>query len=399
LSDTFLAIQGPPGAGKTHTASRMILELLRAGKRVGITGPSHKVIGNLLSKVHKDAAASKIAVRSLQKVGEVEQGVEHDANTLATATGAALKKQLEEFVKDGGQVIAGTQFFFAGEPLQKPLDVLFIDEAGQFSLANALAVSVVARSLVLLGDPQQLAQPDEGSHPPGAGVSALEHVLGGEPTLSPERGIFLDETWRLPPAIAEFTSRYFYAGKLRANPDCAQQRLLASGESARFAGSGVFFEAVVHSGNVNTSEEEAAHITRLVSSLLRSGAQWTDRDGKTAALTVSDVLIVAPYNLQVQCIAATLRDAGIEQPRVGTVDKFQGQEAPVVIYSMATSSAEDAPRGFEFLFELERLNVATSRAQAVVIIVASPALLDAECKTPRQMRLVNALCGAVEAAG
>jgi uncharacterized protein len=149
---------------------------------------------------------------------------------------------------------------------------------------------------------------------------------------------------------------------------------------------------------VNTSEEEAAHITRLVLSLLTSGTQWTDRDGKTAALTVNDVLIVAPYNLQVQCIAATLRDAGIEQPRVGTVDKFQGQEAPVVIYSMATSSAEDAPRGFEFLFELERLNVATSRAQAVVIIVASPALLDAECKTPRQMRLVNALCGAVEAA-
>lgn len=398
LSDTFLAIQGPPGAGKTHTASRMILELVRTGKRIGITGPSHKVIGNLLAKVHKDAAASHVAVRSLQKVGDVEQGVAHEANTLATATGAALKKQLEEFVKDGGQVIAGTQFFFAGEPLQKPLDVLFIDEAGQFSLANALAVSVVARSLVLLGDPQQLAQPDEGSHPPGAGASALEHVLGGEPTLSPDRGIFLDETWRLPPAIAEFTSRYFYAGQLKANRDCARQRLLGSGESARFTGSGVFFEPVVHTGNVNTSEEEAVWITHLVSSLLGSGAQWTDRDGETSVLTVGDILIVAPYNLQVQCIAATLREGGIEGARVGTVDKFQGQEAPVVIYSLATSSAEDAPRGFEFLFELERLNVATSRAQAVVIIVANPALLDAECKTPRQMRLVNALCGAVEAA-
>lgn len=398
LDKTLLAIQGPPGAGKTHTASRMILELLRAGKRVGITGPSHKVIGNLLEKVHNDGAGSNVAVRSLQKVAEIEQGVCHDANALATASGAALKKQLEEFFKDGGQIIAGTQFFFAGESLQKPLDVLFIDEAGQFSLANALAVSVAAHSLVLLGDPQQLAQPDEGSHPPGAGASALEHVLGGEATIAPERGIFLDETWRLPPAIAAFTSRYFYAGKLQTNPDCAKQRLLASGDAARFDGSGVFFERVSHSGNVNTSEEEATHIAGLVRALLTSGTQWTNRAGETSALTVKDILIVAPYNLQVQCIAATLGVAGIDEPRVGTVDKFQGQEAPVVIYSMATSSPEDAPRGFEFLFELERLNVATSRAQAVVIVVASPALLEAECKTPRQMRLVNALCGAVEAA-
>jgi uncharacterized protein len=280
--------------------------------------------------------------------------------------------------------------------MRNSVDVLVIDEAGQFSLANALAVSVSTDSLVLLGDPQQLAQPSQGSHPTGAEASALEHLLDGEETVPPELGLFLDETWRLPPTVTAFTSEYFYSGRLRSQADCVAQTLRS--RSPNLSGAGLFFEPVEHHGNVNCSEEEALRVSEIVTDLLSSRSTWVDRAGKEHPLALKDILLVAPYNLQVQYIAQTLDDAGFPDARVGTVDKFQGQEAPVVIYSMATSDAEDAPRGFDFLFSLNRLNVATSRTQAVVIIVGSPRLLEADCKTPKQMRLVNGFCGAVEAA-
>lgn len=293
---------------------------------------------------------------------------------------------------------AGTSWLWCDRQLRNSVDVLVVDEAGQSSLANALAVSVAARNLVLLGDPRQLAQPSQGSHPPGAGVSALEHLLAGNATLPVGRGLFMERTWRLPPAIAGFTSEYFYAGRLQAHPDCEKQRLLLPGASGRFAGAGLFFEPVEHHGNINSSGEEAERIAQIVSELLVPGSQWSNRKGELAPLTLQDILIVAPYNAQVQLITQCLKEHGHEGARVGSVDKFQGQEAPVVLYSLAPSNPEDAPRGFDFLYSLNRLNVATSRAQAVVVVIASPRLLEAQCRTPRQMRLVNGLCGAVERA-
>jgi uncharacterized protein len=280
--------------------------------------------------------------------------------------------------------------------MRNSVDVLIIDEAGQFSLANALAVTVAADSLVMLGDPQQLAQPDQGTHPPGASASALEHLLNGEDTIPPERGIFLEQTWRLPPSIARFTSAHFYASRLKAHPDCARQRLQTAAAMGRFDGAGLFFEPVEHEANVSSSPEEAARVVGLVKGFLDKPTTWVDRNGTEHRVGIDDILVVAPYNLQVQLIGEALRQADLTSERVGTVDKFQGQEAPVVIYSMTTSSPEDAPRGIAFLFELERLNVATSRAQAVVVVVASPRLLQAECRTPALMRLANGLCGAVE---
>lgn len=271
------------------------------------------------------------------------------------------------------------------------VDVLVMDEAGQTSLANALAISQAAASLVLLGDPQQLDQPQKGVHPPGADVSALAHLLGERATIGIDYGLFLDETRRMHPDVCAFISEMFYDGRLAAREENRNQRLNCSGP---LDGTGLRFFPVEHMGNQNESPEEVARIAALVKGLLNGLASWTNQCGENQKLTLADILIVAPYNAQVSALASKL-PAGA---RVGTVDKFQGQEAPVVLYSMATSSPEDAPRGMEFLYSLNRLNVAVSRAQCVAGIVASPALFQVQCKTARQIELANALCRYLELA-
>jgi uncharacterized protein len=264
--------------------------------------------------------------------------------------------------------------------------VLVVDEAGQFSLANAVAVARGARSMVLLGDPQQLAQPSRAQHPGGAGLSALEHLLDGHDTVPPDRGIFLDTSWRMHPAITAFVSDLAYEGRLTSAPGRERQEVRAGGP---VSGSGIRVVRVPHTGNAAKSTEEARVVADLWTSF--QGAEHTGTDGVTRRLGPDDVLIVAPYNNQVGEIRRLLPDA-----RVGTVDKFQGQEAPVVLYSMTSSSADDAPRGVEFLYDLHRLNVAISRAQALAVVVLSPALLDAAVRSPEQLRRVNALCRLVE---
>ena len=397
LSGTVLAVQGPPGAGKTYSGSRLILELARAEKTVGITATSHKVIENLLSGIHHAAAEAGVKLRSLQKPKSGGKPLDLPGNKLGK-NADAIVAALQEGEAD---VIAGTAWLFSDVKMRAALNVLVVDEAGQFSLANALAVSTTADSLVLLGDPQQLPQPSKGSHPEGAGVSALEHLVQGdreEPreTIERGKGLFMERTWRLPPAVAEFTSEFFYNSKLKAHPHCERQALAGGGSS--YQGAGLHFHPVSHDGNVNHSPEEAAAICNIVDNLLRVPPTWTSRAGESRQIGESDILVVAPYNSQVQELLETLDAHGYADVAVGTVDKFQGQEAPIVIYSMATSNPEDAPRGFDFLFSLNRLNVATSRSQAVVIIVGSPRLLEANCRTPKQMRLVNGFCGAVETA-
>jgi superfamily I DNA and/or RNA helicase len=258
-------------------------------------------------------------------------------------------------------------------------------------LANVLAVSAAAKSLVLFGDPAQLDQPQKGSHPPGAEASALEHLLGSALTMPAERGVFLPETRRLSPEICRFTSRVFYEGRLQPIPGLEQQRIAGSGA---FDGSGLCFVPVVHHGNSNQSDEEAARVQTITVQLLAGSTQFIDRHGQPRTLLPQDILVVAPYNAQVTALRSKLP----REVRVGTVDKFQGSEAPIVIYSLTSSSAEDAPRGLEFLYSLNRLNVATSRAQALVILVANPDLTRVHCSTPRHMQLVNALCAYLELA-
>ena len=258
------------------------------------------------------------------------------------------------------------------------------------SLANVLAVAPAAATLILLGDPQQLDQPTQGSHPDGTGVSALDHILGDHQTISSEQGLFLETTWRLHPSICTFNSELFYESKLTSISGCELHEISSNGS---LNGSGLRYLPVDHSGNTSSSIEEADAVKSIVNRILAEDSLWTNREGLTAPVTLEDILIIAPYNAQVFEIQQRLPNA-----RVGTVDKFQGQEAPIAIYTMATSSHADAPRGMEFLYSANRFNVAISRAKCMAILIASPRIFEADCRTPRQMQLANAFCRYLEIA-
>jgi predicted RecB family nuclease len=390
LDGGMLAIQGPPGSGKTYTAAQMIVALVREGRRVGVTANSHKVIGNALDRIHDAAMTAGLHVRIGQRHSQEEGPTSTHARPLGTnpeARAAILNGEVD--------VVGGTAWLWSRSDLEGSVDVLFVDEAGQFSLANAVAVAPAGRSLVLLGDPQQLEQPLLGSHPPGAGRSALGHVLGNEAVIGEDRGLFLADTWRLHPDVCAFTSEVFYEGRLAYEPSLAGQALAGVPPAD---GTGVRWLPVDHAGDATESVDEARVIASLVRELLDTAATWTDRHGDTHAIRLEDIVIVAPYNAHVERLGRVLADAGYPKARVGTVDRFQGQEAPISIYSMATSTPEEAPRGLEFLYSLNRLNVATSRARCAAIVVASPELIRVQCQTPRQMQLANALCRLVEMA-
>jgi len=383
LDGGVLPVQGPPGAGKTFTGARMIRELSQSAKKIGITANSHKVIRNILNEVIVAADESGVPVQCIQKISEREANLPGLQFTTDNA-------EIFAAIGTGCQVAAGTAWLWARPDAFQSVDVLFIDEAAQMSLANVLAVSQAARSVVLLGDPRQLEQPTQGSHPDGTNVSALNHILGGHATIPADRGLFLEETWRLHPDICAFTSELYYEGRLQSRPGLELQKIRSTG---RVNGSGLRFVAVAHEGNQSSCPEEADKVRELVAEILASNATWIDREGTEATIGLDDILIIAPYNAQV----FELQDR-ISGARIGTVDKFQGQEAPIVIYSMTTSSYADAPRGMEFLYSPNRLNVATSRARAVCVLVGSPQVFEAECRTPRHMQLANGFCRYLEMA-
>ncbi len=382
MDRSYLAIQGPPGSGKSTIGAELIVDLVQAGKSVGVTAGSHKVFGELLAKVAREAETRGVQLRIGQRSGE-------DA-TIPAATPLNTDRAVASLQTRSFDVIGATTWLWAREDVESSVDVLVIDEAGQMSLADALAASTCAQNLVLLGDPQQLNQPLKGVHPPGAERSALGHVLDGERVMPVDRGIFLDGSWRLHPDISAYTSEVFYEGRLRSHP--GRERLSLEG-CAPLSGTGIRFVSVSHEGHSNSSPEEALAIAGLIEALLGSGATYTDANGDRHPITRSDILVITPYNAQVAEISAAL--PGL---RVGTVDKFQGQEAPISIYSMASSSAAEAPRGMEFLYNLNRLNVATSRAQCLAVVAGNRNLLQVRCRTPRQMRLANALARFIEMA-
>jgi len=381
-----LAIQGPPGSGKTYTGARMVVRLVASGRKVGISANSHKVIGNFLKNIEDAAAEAGVPIRCIQKITEDDQAVDDHRVTITKDN----TETRDGIANDDYDVAAGTVWLWAPSKSDELLDVLFVDEAGQMSLANMLAMSGAARSIVLLGDPQQLDQPLQGSHPPGADRSALAHLIGEHDAMPDDLGLFLEHTWRLHPDITEFTSAAFYEGKLQSRENLGRQFLHGP---APMVGAGVRLLSVEHVGSESESPEEARQVAAVVRALVASGSSWTDKHGEVHPLRYEDVLVVAPYNAQVGAIQRELPEA-----RVGTVDKFQGQEAPVSIYSMTSSSPDDAPRGMSFLYSRNRLNVATSRARCVAVVVAAPALLRVRGRTPEQMRLANALCQFAEMA-
>ncbi len=379
LDEGVLPIQGPPGTGKTYTGARMILDLVRAGKTVGITAVSHKVIRNLLDNVREAAEEEVVDVQCVHKISARGEIADPPAAWLheTKANDEALAGLLP------GQVVGGTAWLWARDDAAQSVDYLFVDEAGQMSLAMVLAASRAARNLVLLGDPQQLEQPQQAAHPEGSDVAALVHVLDGGETMPPDRGLFLDRTYRMSAPICEFTSELYYERRLVHHASCDEQAILGDSE---FAGTGLYLVPVAHEGNQSQSLEEVDAVARVVARL--RGATWRNRKGEVAPLDLhEDVLIVAPYNAQLSVLQERLPGM-----KIGTVDKFQGQQAAIVIYSMTTSTPEDAPRGMGFLYSPNRFNVATSRARCAVVLVANERLFEPECRTPAQMRWANGLC-------
>jgi len=383
LDNSTLAIQGPPGTGKTYTGSHVIAKLVAEGKRIGITAVGHAVIANLLEEVTE---ASKGTVTIAHRGDK----------TQATAPGCELlssdkeKKKIKDAL-DKGWVVGATAWTWAATPLIQELDYLFIDEAGQMALATALTTARAAKNVVLLGDPQQLEQPQRAAHPEGSEIAALAHLIGDRQTITEDQGLFLDTSYRMHPNICDFISEQYYEGKLHPASNLARQIITGP----NLSNNQLVYQPVQHRGNQARSDEEAQHIKSLISTLLDNQHQWYDNDDNSHSLQASDILVVAPYNAQVALLKRLLP----KSIKVGTVDKFQGQQAPVVIYSMTSSTASDAPRGMPFLFSPNRFNVATSRAKCSVFVVGSPELIMAECKSPEHIAWANGLCRFVEMAG
>jgi uncharacterized protein len=378
LDASYLFLQGPPGTGKTWTGARIVVHLLAHGRRAGIAAQSHKAIHNLLAEVENVARAAGVRFKGLKKSSAGNPESEHDGEFIKS------NPDNSTFARAGPdvQLLAGTAWLFSRPDLEGRLDYLVIDEAGQVSLADALAMGTAASNLILLGDPLQLAQVSQGVHPAGTGASVLEHLLGDAPTIPEDRGVFLERSFRMHPDVSAFISEIVYAGRLHS-AESAARRTTAFGTGIRFA-------PVDHHGNRSSSDEEVARVAALIAGM--RGGSFTDADGTTRPLRDKDFMVVAPYNAQV----LRLRTGLPSDVQVGTVDKFQGQEAPIVFFSMATSSGEDVPRSLSFLFSRNRLNVAISRAQCLAVLVCSPRLLEARCQSIEEMQLVNALCRLVE---
>jgi hypothetical protein len=369
LAGSYLVVQGPPGSGKTYRGARLITHLLAEGRKVGITAQSHKVIQNLLAEVERAAVEEGLDFKGIKRGDHWESSHVKTSGSIAAVLDAEVT------------LVAGTAWLFAREELDGKLDTLVIDEAGQFSLADALACGTSAGRLVLLGDPLQLAQVTQGVHPHGSGASVLEHVLGDHETIPEDMGVFLEETRRMHPEVCRFVSEAFYEGRLGSIPECAE-RTISDGVGVRWLD-------VAHEGNRVDSEEEAEAIATEIERLVGH----TFRDGPVERpLRHGDVMVVAPYNAQVRLLRERLPRA----VEVGTVDKFQGRETAVVFYSMASSSGENVPRGLDFLMLRNRLNVAVSRAQCLAYVACSPRLLEVDCRTVEHLKLANALCRFVE---
>lgn len=382
LNHSTLCIQGPPGSGKTYTAAHIIVRLLQAGKTVAVSSTSHKVISNLLGRVAELAIAQGIDFQGAKVGGPNDDPVFNYPQIVA-------KDKMQQAQPPDYQLVGATVFQCCLSDNRGIWDYLFVDEAGQVSLANLVAKARCANNLVLMGDQMQLEQPIQGSHPGESGTSGLGYFLNGKATVPPELGVFLDVSFRMHPAICRFISELVYEGRLNHHLGTVHHTIsLPPNHNGLITkNSGILFIPVEHEDNTQFSEEEVAVIERLVNEL--TGLEYvSDRGHNRGVIGSQDILVVAPYNMQVRKLQTCLGD----RAKIGTVDKFQGQEAPVVIISMCASSGDAAPRGLEFLLNRNRLNVAISRAQCLSIVVGNPALALTTCATISQMELVNTFC-------
>ncbi|MDQ3120701.1 MAG: AAA domain-containing protein [Verrucomicrobiota bacterium] len=394
MNGACLAIQGPPGTGKTYTAARVIAELVGTGKRVGIASNSHKAIMNLLR------ASAEAMRRTGTKLSGIKVGGDDEADPLFAAEPAIVHvDSTHAHDAYSGGVVGGTAWLFTRPEWKDSFDFLFIDEAGQVPLANAVAMARSARNLVLLGDQMQLEQPVQGSHPGDAGLSVLQYALK-DATMSredapvfhavvpSERGLFLGESRRMHPEVCRFISDTIYEGRLQSLPDCALQRVALPESGGEFVTRefGIIFSGVQHEGNIQQSDEEVQRVCAIFHEL--SGRLFTDKAGETRPLALDDFLFIAPYNAQV----AALRGALPAAARIGSVDKFQGQEAPVCLISLCSSFGEYGSRGLRFILDRARIDVAISRAQCLAIVISDPRIACAPVSSIGEMMLLNVYC-------
>ncbi len=405
LDSSCLVVQGPPGAGKTFSLARAALECVLSGMRVGICAFKHSTLETVANEIHAAASDRKSPWASRLDSAEIHFRMQKQMKSGGVDDGSSPWVWVDtpgEFLgrveSRECQVSLATHYWFSRQEFDDLFDIVFIDEAGQLSLANTLAAATSGKSLVLVGDPQQLTQPSKGTHPclpqpfdqvfpKGSDASALEHVLVDHKTISPDRGILLDRTWRMRPEICTFVSETMYDSRLESTPDCSDRWVRNQLGKPEV---GLRWLPVIHEGNRTSSDEEVDVIAEVVAQL--SDYTITDTKG-TRRIGPADLMILAPYNSQVNSLIERLPEFSI-----GTVDKFQGEQASVVIVSMTASSAEDVPRGMEFLYSANRLNVAISRAQVLCIVVGSPTLLSARCNSVEQMKLANTICRLVETA-
>ncbi|GAA2181152.1 TM0106 family RecB-like putative nuclease [Leucobacter tardus] len=358
LDRSALAVQGPPGTGKTYLAAHVIRRLVSEhGWRIGVVAQSHKVVEHVLGAV----TAAGLPKAQVGKVPQVTPDDPDDLPFTAIRRGGHASFVTAHLRAGRGCVIGGTAWDFSNETrfARRSLDLLVIDEAGQFSLAPTIAASVSAQRLLLLGDPQQLPQVSQGSHPEPVDTSALGWLLDDHGTMPSELGYFLAETRRMRPELATVVSELAYDGRLVAHPTATRREVVGAGPP------GLTWHPVGHTGNATSSVEEAAEVVRIARHALESDA-----------VAPRDIIVVAAYNAQVECLVEALERAGLPEIPVGTVDRFQGQEAVIAIVSLAASSAQDAPRGLDFLLMRNRLNVAISRAQWATHLVGSATLGD-----------------------
>lgn len=380
LDGSYVAIQGPPGTGKTYRGSHIIHHLISQGQRVGITAMSHAAIDNLLNATYKVF----VEKGDLDLLRTFRRATKPKVGALAGVRyGGAAEAENETY-----NLVAGTTWLWARPGMRAfPVDVLIVDEAGQLALADAVASANAARNLVLLGDPLQLSQVSQADHPDGSGASVLEHILGGHATIPRTQGVFIGETRRMHPDVCRFISNQIYEDRLSSHVTCARQ--------ATAFGTGLRWLRAHHVARSTESVEEAHIVAARIAAML--GTPWVNQMGETQSLDGSHFMVVAPYNDQVRLLQEHFANVpGLADVQVGTVDKFQGREAPIVFFTMTTSSGDHMPRGPEFLFSRNRLNVAVSRARCLAFLVCTDELLNSRARTIDEMRLIGTLSAFVE---
>lgn len=398
-----LVIQGPPGTGKTYTAARLILSLIADGKRIGIMSNSHKAILNLVDECCKDAKERTLPLSVLKAGGDKDEQMAAKHSNIAFVGGG--KDAVAAWLDSGKKaLIGGTAWLFAREEWiendgENMLDFLFIDEAGQVCVANAVAVSRAAKNLVLLGDQMQLEQPMQGKHPGDSGLSSLQYALKdveeskeGSPAIHavvPDGGgLFLGTSYRMHPDVCDFISESIYEDRLASFADCDRQRIAVtrSAKSLIKKEHGIVFSPVEHDGDTQYSDDEANRVVAIFNELL--GREYTDKDGKTRPLELKDFLFITPYNAQVVRLTGLLPD----DARIGSVDRLQGQQAPVCLLSLCSSVGEYGSRGLGFILDRNRVNVAISRAQCLAVVVADPRIANDSAASIKEMKLLNLFC-------